>query len=93
MDFFITKRFFWYASSYFEKDTFQDLKLRTALSSGPGYNFIEKGDYASPWLKDLSLYAEAGLAYFNEDLRMLMIKRPSAPDGQSGSTGRSWMSA
>ena len=67
MDFFITKRFFWYASSYFEKDTFQDLKLRTALSSGPGYNFIEKGDYSSPWLKDLSLYAEAGLAYFNED--------------------------
>ena len=67
MDFFITKRFFMYASSYFEKDTFQDLKLRTALSIGPGYNFIEKGDYASPWLKDLSLYAEAGLAYFNED--------------------------
>ena len=67
MDFFITKRFFWFASSYFEKDTFQDLKLRTALSSGPGYNFIEKGDYASPWLKDLSLYAEAGLSYFNED--------------------------
>ena len=67
MDFFLTKRFFWYASSYFEKDTFQDLKLRTALSSGPGYNFIEKSDYSSPWLKDLSLYAEAGLAYFNED--------------------------
>jgi putative salt-induced outer membrane protein YdiY len=67
MDFFITKRFFWFASSYFEKDTFQDLKLRTALSSGPGYNFIEKGDYASPWLKDMSLYAEAGVSYFNED--------------------------
>ncbi|MEP6934903.1 MAG: DUF481 domain-containing protein, partial [Nitrospirota bacterium] len=67
MDFFITKRFFWFASSYFEKDTFQDLKLRTALSSGPGYQFIEKGDYASPWLKDMTLYAEAGLAYFNED--------------------------
>jgi len=67
MDFFITKRFFMYASSYFEKDTFQDLKLRTALSSGPGYNFIEKGDYSGQWLKDLSLYAEAGLSYFNED--------------------------
>ena len=67
MDFFLTKRFFWFASAYFEKDTFQDLKLRTALSSGPGYNFIEKGDYASPWLKDMSLYAEAGVSYFNED--------------------------
>jgi len=67
MDFFITKRFFWFASAYFEKDTFQDLKLRTALSSGPGYNFIERGDYASPWLKDMTLYTEAGVAYFNED--------------------------
>jgi len=67
MDFFITKRFFMYASSYFEKDTFQDLKLRTALSTGPGYNFIEKGDYSGRWRKDLSLYAEAGLSYFNED--------------------------
>jgi putative salt-induced outer membrane protein YdiY len=67
MDFFITKRFFWFASAYFEKDHFQDLNLRTALSSGPGYQVIEKGDYASPWLKDMTLYAEAGLAYFNED--------------------------
>jgi putative salt-induced outer membrane protein YdiY len=67
MDFFITKRLFWFASAYFEQDTFQDLKLRTALASGPGYQFIEKGDYASPWLKDMTLYAETGLAYFNED--------------------------
>jgi len=67
MDFFITKRLFWFASAFFEKDTFQDLKLRTAISSGPGYQFIEKGDYESPWLKDITLYAEAGLSYFNED--------------------------
>jgi putative salt-induced outer membrane protein YdiY len=67
MDFFVTKRFFWFASAYFEQDTFQDLKLRTALASGPGYQFIEKGDYASRWLKDMTLYAEAGIAYFNED--------------------------
>ena len=76
MDFFITKRLFWFASAYFEQDTFQDLKLRTALSSGPGYQFIEKGDYASPWLKDMTLYAEAGLAYFNEDFN-------AAPDQAS----------
>jgi putative salt-induced outer membrane protein YdiY len=67
MDFFITKRLFWFASAYFEQDTFQDLKLRTALASGPGYQFIEKGDYASPWFKDMTMYAETGLAYFNED--------------------------
>jgi putative salt-induced outer membrane protein YdiY len=76
MDFFITKRFFWFASAYFEKDHFQDLNLRTALSSGPGYNLIEKGDYESPWLKDLTLYAEAGLSYFNEDFT-------TAPDQSS----------
>jgi putative salt-induced outer membrane protein YdiY len=69
MDFFITKRLFWFASSYFEKDEFQDLNLRTALSSGPGYSFIEKGDFESPWLKDMTLYAEAGPAYFNEDFK------------------------
>jgi putative salt-induced outer membrane protein YdiY len=69
MDFFITKRFFWFAASYFEKDEFQDLQLRTALSSGPGYQIINRGDYESPWLKDMTLYAEAGLAYFNEDYK------------------------
>jgi putative salt-induced outer membrane protein YdiY len=67
LDFFITKKFYWFASSYFEQDTFQDLQLRTALSSGPGYQFVDKGDYNSPLLKDLTLYAEAGLAYFNEN--------------------------
>jgi len=76
MDFFITKRWFWFASAYFENDTFQDLKLRTALSSGPGYQFINEGDFDSPWLKDLTLYAEAGLSYFNEDFT-------TAPDQSS----------
>ena len=76
MDFFVTKRFFWFASAYFEQDTFQDLKLRTALASGPGYQFIEKGDYESRWVKDLTLYAETGPSYFNEDFR-------TAPDDSS----------
>ena len=76
MDFFITKRLFWFASAYFESDHFQDLKLRTALSSGPGYQFIEKGDYDSPWLKDVTLYAEVGPSYFNEDFN-------NAPDQSS----------
>ena len=67
LDFFVSKRFFWFTSAYFEQDTFQDLKLRTALASGPGYQFIEKGDFTSSWLKDMTLYLEAGAAYFNED--------------------------
>jgi putative salt-induced outer membrane protein YdiY len=66
LDFFITKRFFWFTSAYFENDRFQDLKLRTALATGPGYQWIDRGDY-SGISKDMTLYTEIGLAYFNED--------------------------
>jgi putative salt-induced outer membrane protein YdiY len=71
LDFFITKRFFLYTSAYFEQDTFQDLQLRTALSGGAGYQFIDKGDFASPYVKEMELYGELGLAYFNEDFKMM----------------------
>ncbi len=69
LDFFLTKRFFWFASAYFENDRFQDLKMRTALATGPGYQFIDRGDFAGLF-KDMTLYAEAGVAYFNEDFRL-----------------------
>lgn len=69
LDFFITKRFFWFTSAYFENDRFQDLKLRTALASGPGYQWIDRGDYEG-LSKDMTLYTEAGLAYFNEDFNV-----------------------
>lgn len=75
LDFFITKRFFWFASAYFEQDSFQDLKLRTALASGPGYQWVDRGDY-SGITKDMTLYTEAGLSYFNEDFSV-------APDRSS----------
>jgi putative salt-induced outer membrane protein YdiY len=68
LDFFITKRFFWYASAYVENDFLQNLKLRTAISSGPGYQFIERGDFNGIF-KDMTFYAEAGPTYFNEDYR------------------------
>lgn len=68
LDFFMTKRLFWFASAYFENDRFQDLKLRTAISSGPGFQWIERGDY-SGLFKDMTFFTEAGLAYFNEDFR------------------------
>ncbi len=68
LDFFITQRFYWFASAYFENDRFQDLKMRTALASGPGYQFIDRGDF-SGILKDMTFYTEAGVAYFNEDFR------------------------
>jgi putative salt-induced outer membrane protein YdiY len=69
LDFFITKKFFWFASAYFENDIFQDLKLRTALASGPGYQWIDRGDYSGIY-KDMTFYTEAGLAYFNEDFNV-----------------------
>jgi putative salt-induced outer membrane protein YdiY len=68
LDFFITKRFYWFANAYFEQDTFQDLKLRTALGTGPGYQFIDKGDFGGIF-SELTFYAEGGVAYFNEDFR------------------------
>lgn len=74
LDFFITKRLYWFAAAYFEQDTFQDLNLRTSLSSGPGYQFIDKGDYSGPYLKDMTLYFEGGLAYFNEDFKIAADK-------------------
>jgi putative salt-induced outer membrane protein YdiY len=66
LDFFMTKRFFWFASAYFENDRFQDLKLRTALASGPGYQWVDRNDHTGIF-KDMTFYTEAGLAYFNED--------------------------
>ncbi|MEK6803147.1 MAG: DUF481 domain-containing protein [Nitrospirota bacterium] len=69
LDFFLTKRLYWFTSAYFEQDTFQDLKLRTALATGPGYQFLDRGDL-SGFFKDMTLWAEAGAAYFNEDFKL-----------------------
>ena len=69
LDFFLTKRLYWFTSAYFEQDTFQDLKLRTALATGPGYQFLDRGDLAGVF-KDMTLWAEAGPAYFNEDFKL-----------------------
>ncbi len=76
LDFFLTKRFYLFTTAFFEQDTFQDLQLRTALSGGPGYQFIEKGDFSSPQLREMQMYAEAGASYFNEDFKL-------APDQSS----------
>jgi hypothetical protein len=69
LDFFVTKRFYWFASAYFENDRFQDLKMRTALASGPGYQFIDRGDFSGIF-KDMTFYTETGVAFFNEDFRV-----------------------
>ena len=58
-DHFLTKKWFLYANTSFEKDEFKDLNLRTALGMGAGYQFLE-----TP-LTNLSL--ESGPTYVNED--------------------------
>ncbi|MDF0645719.1 MAG: DUF481 domain-containing protein [Nitrospira sp.] len=71
LDFFFTKRFYAFTSAYFEQDTFQDLNLRTALATGPGYQFIDLGDFSGPYFKDITLSGEFGVSYFNEDFKNL----------------------
>ncbi len=68
-DYFATKRLYAFASAFLEGDYFQDLKLRTALSAGPGYQFIDRGDFVTECLSKLEMFGEAGLSYFNEDFR------------------------
>jgi len=75
VDYFLTKRFYWYASALFEYDAFQDLDLRTALGTGPGFQFIDKGDFEAEWLREMQLYVEAGIAYVNENF-------DSSPDNE-----------
>jgi len=53
----------------FEQDTFQDLNLRTSLFAGPGYQFVDVGDFPSPYVNKMQLSAEAGLGFFNEDFK------------------------
>lgn len=76
-DYFMSKRFYWFVSAYGEQDTFQDLKLRTAMSTGPGYQVIDRGDFESSYLKDLTLYGELGYSYFNEDFKIQADKSSS----------------
>lgn len=66
-DLFFTERFYWLISALFEQDSFQDLNLRTALSTGLGYQVLEKGDFDADWSKEIAVYAEAGASYFSED--------------------------
>jgi len=68
-DLFLTRRFYLFASALFESDEFQDLNLRTALAGGPGYQFIEKGQFKPNWAKEMELYGEFGVSYFNEDFQ------------------------
>ena len=58
-DFFVWKRLYTLAQARFERDDFQDLNLRSTMGLGLGYQIIDT--------KRTSLFAEAGVSYFNED--------------------------
>ena len=58
-DHFLTKKWYLYSNASFERDDFKDIKLRTALGVGAGYQFLE--------LPLTNLSTEAGVNYINED--------------------------
>jgi len=70
LDFFMTKRMYVYLSTLLEHDTFDDLSLRTGISAGPGYQFIDKGDYPSPYFREMELSGDAGVGFVNEDRKI-----------------------
>ena len=88
LDFFITKRFFWFTSAYFENDRFQDLKLRTALASGPGYQWIDREDFSGIG-KEMTLYTEAGWRISTKISTPQETSRASARVFRSSGIGRS----
>ena len=58
-DFFMTEKVYAYAQGLLESDEFQDLDLRSTAGLGLGYQILDT--------KRTSLFAEAGVSYFNED--------------------------
>lgn len=66
LDHFITKRLFWNESVYLENDRFQDMRLRTSLASGPGYQWIDRGDFTGLFTA-MTFRTEVGPSFFNED--------------------------
>jgi putative salt-induced outer membrane protein YdiY len=69
-NFFMIKRLYAFLAVLMQQDTFDDLELRTAVTAGPGYQFIEKGDYANPYLSMMSLQADVGAGFVNEDRKI-----------------------
>lgn len=58
-DHFLTEKWYAYTNALFTRDEFKDLKLRTTLGLGSGYQFHES--------EALNLSLEGGLTYVNED--------------------------
>lgn len=61
-DFFTSEKLYSYAQSLVEQDTFANLNLRNTEGLGMGYQFFDT--------PRLSLFAEAGVSFFNEDVKV-----------------------
>ena len=61
-DHFLTRKWYAYGQTLFEKDEFQDLNLRSTIGTGAGYQFFET--------ETTNLYLEAGPSFVNEDFEM-----------------------
>ncbi len=60
-DYFLSRKVFLKGRTLLEKDSFQNLQLRTTYGSGVGYQFVDTAR--------LTLAAEVGAGYVNEDFR------------------------
>jgi putative salt-induced outer membrane protein YdiY len=58
-DHFLSKKWYVYANSAFENDKFRDIKLRSSLGVGSGYQLFE--------MPTMNLFIEGGLNYINTD--------------------------
>lgn len=67
-DYFLTAKAFWFTGTTFEHDPFEDVELRSTLTTGLGYQFYES--------ERRTLSAEVGLTYIDENFRV-------APDRSS----------
>lgn len=61
-DHFLSKRWYGYGNGNFEHDQFKDIRLRTTLGLGSGYQFFET--------ERLNLSLEGGLSYVNTDFEL-----------------------
>lgn len=69
-DFFTSKNIYSYAHSLTEQDSFANLNLRNTEGLGFGYQFFDT--------RLLTLFTEAGISYFNEDVKIGDDKRDAA---------------
>ncbi len=69
-DFFARDKIYSYAQSLTEQDEFANLNLRNTEGLGMGYQFFDS--------RQISLFAEAGVSFFNEDVMVGDDKRNAA---------------